>query len=358
MPADVESMMYAGEKPWHGLGTFVGDKEVTSKEAIMAAGLNWTVDKRKLLYPVLEGGQIKGMREQHHVHALVRDNDNKFLGHCGPIYTPFQNTEAFEFFDEVVGQKAAIYHTAGALQGGRKVWILAKLNGLLQVVGDDTIEKYLLLVNTHKQGVSIKVLCTPIRVVCSNTLAMALGGANITSSFRIRHSISAKDRVKDVQAELAAADSYFKKVLEASRYLAKVQATASQIDQFLMDLDLLRANEREAKIRVEMQDKGLSDEAIRIEAVRQAKEDENYQKVIQLFEHGKGNDMPGVKGTYWAAYNAVTEYVDWFNPVKKTKKAKAEGGQATRLNVAWFGSGAKLKSRAFDLAVDLAGKAD
>jgi phage/plasmid-like protein (TIGR03299 family) len=353
MAHEVESMMFVGETPWHKLGKYVGDRELTSAEAIKEAELSWPVEKRKLFYQLPDGN----FKEQGEVFGLVRGTDQKYLSFCGKKYTPFQNEEAFQFFDEVVGQKAAIYHTAGSLQGGRMIWILAKLNGIFQVKGDDVVERYLLLMNRHQGGFSARILCTPIRVVCANTLSMAINGADVSNIFRVRHSSNVMQKVKDIQDKLANVDEYFKKVLDASRLMAGQDISSKELDEFLISLDILRANEREADVRKFLKERNAVQSGnIRQEAIDYSRDDKEYQKVMELFEKGKGNDMPGIKGTWWAAYNAVTEYVDWYSPIRQTKKNKSLGEESARLDSAWFGGGNNLKQNAFSTAMDMIAK--
>ena len=140
MPANINTMMYVGEKPWHGLGKRL-ENAATSAEAIKAAGLDWKVTKEPLF---LEGGT-----RLEKALATVREDTGAVLGVVGKVYQPLQNKDAFKFFDAVVGIKEAMYHTAGALGDGECVWILAKLPGVVRVVGDDITEKYLLLTNRH-----------------------------------------------------------------------------------------------------------------------------------------------------------------------------------------------------------------
>ncbi len=133
------SMMYVGGTPWHGLGKKL-DAPATAKEAIKAAKMDWTVIKQ----PLYAGEQKKRLLKDR--FAIVRsDQMNKracaFLGLVGPGYKPLQNTEAFDFFDSIVGEGAAIYHTAGVLGEGERVWILAKLPAQMRIVGDDVVDK-------------------------------------------------------------------------------------------------------------------------------------------------------------------------------------------------------------------------
>ena len=162
------SMMYIGESPWHKLGTKL-DKPATAFEAIQAAQLDFMVVK----FP------IKTVRHELPVEnhfATVRTDTLQTLGVVGSRYEPIQNKDAFDAFDTLVGEGEAIYHTAGALGKGERIWLLAKLPDYIRVNLNDIVEKYLLLVNSHDGSGSVKVKLTPIRVVCENTLSMALQG--------------------------------------------------------------------------------------------------------------------------------------------------------------------------------------
>src|ERR1700733_3004849 len=182
MPANIQSLMYVKEKPWHGLGTRL-EKAATSTEAIKAAGLDWQVEKQ----PVFLKNGINAISRRH---AVVRRDNGHPLGIVGERYVPLQNNDAFRFFDAVVGLKEAVYHTAGALGQGEIIWILAKLNGVIRVVGDDITEKYLQLTNRHDGGGSVQILWTPIRVVCQNTLNIALQESQSSLHTSLRHTLN------------------------------------------------------------------------------------------------------------------------------------------------------------------------
>ena len=213
------AMMYYGEAPWHRLGTKL-DHPATAEEAIRAASLDWEVAKKPLF--------ISHGEKSHEVpdrFAVVRqdqlDQDEKpaVLGIVGPEYTPWQNREAFAWFDPIVGQGAAVYHTAGALGNGERVWILAKLPDKIQVIGDDIADKYLLLSNSHDGGSSVQVKFTPIRVVCQNTLTMALSEGR---SIRIHHTKNLKERMAAARDALGIIEARFKDISEGFQRLAKV----------------------------------------------------------------------------------------------------------------------------------------
>ena len=163
MAADVETMFSTREKPWHGLGTIVAEAP-DSREALILAGLDWKVIQKKI---------YTGDRKLiHGYRANVRDSDHQFLGVVSDRYRVVQNEDAFAFTDALLGEGVR-YETAGSLQSGRRVWMLAKLPNEYIILGEQ-ISPYLVFSNTHDGSGSVKVAMTPVRVVCSNTLNLAL----------------------------------------------------------------------------------------------------------------------------------------------------------------------------------------
>ncbi len=163
MAADVETMFSTREKPWHGLGTIVAEAP-DSREALILAGLDWKVIQKKI---------YTGDRKLiHGYRANVRDSDHQFLGVVSDRYRVVQNEDAFAFTDALLGEGVR-YETAGSLQSGRRVWMLAKLPNEYIILGEQ-ISPYLVFSNTHDGSGAIKVAMTPVRVVCSNTLNLAL----------------------------------------------------------------------------------------------------------------------------------------------------------------------------------------
>lgn len=187
------------EKAWHGLGQVVQDYP-TSADAIRFAGLDYRVEKRKLLTPAIivpasgiETGTRTGFIDVPNYYATVRTDNEAVLGVVGTDYQVVQNVDAFSFFDALVGGDGIQYETAGALGRGERIFITAKLPGYIRVGREDLIEQYLFLTTSHDGLGSITAAFTPIRIVCNNTLSAAL--KNCSSAVKIRHTLSAGERL-------------------------------------------------------------------------------------------------------------------------------------------------------------------
>jgi len=201
MSANVESMFSALKTPWHGLGT-VTDGVLTSQDALVTAGLDWQVKLENVYFLNQE------MREQNvdGKYAVVRDTDESCYGIVGSRYTPVQNMDAFNFMDALVDSGDAKYETAGSLNGGQTIFILMKLSKVLEI--NDDVQPYMLLTNTHDGSGALKVLMTPVRVVCSNTLRMALSGTK-TNVVSIRHTSSIQGKISEARNILGIADMFY-----------------------------------------------------------------------------------------------------------------------------------------------------
>lgn len=271
----VESMMYFGAKPWHGLGIEVPNA-VTSLECIEKAKLNWEV---KLAEMFLNNGQLVEERK-----AVVRNTDNKILGTVGNRYTPLQNNESFNFFDSIIQENLAVYHTAGSLDGGKKIWILAKMPDYIQVKGQDIVEKFLLLSNSHDGSSAVQCKFTPIRVVCANTLRQAISSSERT--FNVRHTASVADKIKAIKNEMNIINSNLKETTEAYQFLASKQVSQFQLKNYFSLL--IPDNEK---------------------AESHARTENKRAELSKLFDHPT-NRLPETAGTWWAAYNSVTYYLN------------------------------------------------
>ena len=189
MPANVETMFSVRETPWHGLGRIVMDAPA-SREALELAGLDWQVESRNIYSGT--GAMIPSYR------ANVRSTDDAVLGVVSDRYRIVQNEEAFQFTDDLLGE-GVTYETAGSLQGGKKVWMLARLPRKYLIAGDQVVP-YLVIFNSHDGSSGVKVAMTPIRVVCQNTLNLALNTAK--RSWTARHTENVLLRVQDARETL------------------------------------------------------------------------------------------------------------------------------------------------------------
>jgi phage/plasmid-like protein (TIGR03299 family) len=309
------SLAYAGKPPWHGLGTQL-DAPFTAAEAIEFGGLDYDVALTPLLTE--SGSHVSSRR------AVVRADTSEVLGVVGTSYVPIQNAACFGFLDAVVAEGKLRYHTVGALRNGERIWMLAKLPGQLRVSGtDDVTEKYLLLSNSHDGSSALRVFFTPVRVVCANTLAIATR-RGMHQGIAIHHKGDLATKVREAQRVLGLAQRFYDDANGVINQLARYQPSVTQLQNYFRALYPGSAEgvvTRAQNIRCEL---------------------------TRLFEEGRGQEIHGIRHSAWAALNAVTEYVDHHRP---TRGVNSVARNHRRLNSIWFGSGARLKSQAWDLAV-------
>ena len=223
MAAEVETMFYTREKPWHGLGTRV-EEAPSSADALRLAGLDWQVVQQ----PIYTEGKelISGYK------ANVRDSDGKVLGVVSERYRIIQNEEAFSFTDALLGQGVR-YETAGSLQEGRKVWLLARLPREYIMSGEH-ISPYLVFSNTHDGSGAVKVALTPVRVVCNNTLNLALDTAE--RSWSMIHTGNIRDKIKEAEDTLFRAEKYMERLGKEFEDLRGREVTDGQIREYIEQL--------------------------------------------------------------------------------------------------------------------------
>ena len=335
MPAKVQTMAYYGAVPWHKLGTPVPNG-VKAEEMIRAAGLDWNVELR----PAPGAREINRRHEfsRYEVVRLPRPKTHEtevLLGVVSRRYRPLQNVEAFQFFDSIVaesklgsgtdgspGQSKAYFETAGALGEGERIWVMARMPGAMEIVRGDECFKYLLLSNTHTGEGSVSVKFTSVRVVCQNTLMMALEDGQ--KAYRVRHSRMMQFRLDELGKFLAITQQVYQQAEELFKQLAKTQMIEQRLDHYL--------------------------EAVFPRSEAQKKNGNRPQRwdfVKKLFESRQDLQMPGVKGTLWGAFNAITRFEDY-------KQPQQEEGADQRLERTWFGSGADIKLKALEKAKEFA----
>lgn len=331
MAHEVESMFFVGQRPWHGLGVDLPEAPTTA-DAIVAAGLDWTVATKTLC--LSEDARLDGPRRQIPALATVRESDGRILGVVGPDYRPLQNRDAFAFFDPFLTAKSARLETAGSLRNGQRVWILARIaSDPLQVVPGDDVCAYLLLSNAHDGTMAVRVGFTPIRVVCANTLAGAHGSA-ASKLLKVRHVGDVADTLTEIRQVMDLATREFAASADQWRFLASRAVSVADLEKYVRRVFTPRA--------VEPTD--VDNEKSPAEPSEDRSGSRLINRIVPLFESGRGNDLPGVKGTWWAAYNAVSEYLTH-------ERGRT---QDTRLDSLWFGQGVELNRRALTIATELA----
>jgi phage/plasmid-like protein (TIGR03299 family) len=303
------SMFYVGDPPWHQLGQRL-DNPATSEEAIRAAVLDYTVSK-KPLKAVLRTKKYTDISDHF---ATVRTDTGDVLGVVGGRYSPIQNRDAFTFFDSLVGAGEAIYHSAGALGRGERIWILAKLPGYIKVHGEDIVEKFLLLTNSHDGSCLVRTKLTPIRVVCQNTLTAALSG--LAEEVRIRHTPNAVSKLE-----------------QAHKLLGLTNVLYDQLEQILGTM----ANQKMSSVELLAYVSRVIPSPV--DEIPNTRTSHVRDRILELHESGRGAEMS--RGSLWSAYNAVTEYTD---------HVLCSNDPERRMKSIWFGGGEKLKQRAFKIA--------
>ncbi|WP_313256628.1 DUF932 domain-containing protein [Lacrimispora sp.] len=220
MSANLETMFYTREKPWHGLGTMVMEAPA-SAEALALAGLDWQVIQKPI--ETEDGIPITGFK------ANIRDMDEKVLGVVSDRYKVVQNEEAFAFTDGLLGE-GVTYETTGSLQEGRRTWLLAKLPQRYIISGDE-IEAYLVFMNSHDGTGGIKAAVTPIRVVCQNTLNLAL--ANAKRSWSANHTGNIEGKMEDARNTLLYTSMYMGELGKAIEELSRIKMTDHQVYEYI-----------------------------------------------------------------------------------------------------------------------------
>jgi phage/plasmid-like protein (TIGR03299 family) len=307
MPAAVETMAYAGETPWHREGTAL-PREATSEEIDEPAGLNWRVDLKTI--------QVAGGRAVPGYRAVVRSSDAKVLGVVSELYQPIQHETVRQVCDAIVGQSGAYYHTAGSLNGGEDVWYLLKLPTELRL-GDDITEDYLLATTNHTGKRKLRVLPTKIRVVCQNTLNIALGKGS-GEGVAISHFGNAEGRIADATRVMKASVAFSGAFNTMAERLFAYTYKPAQVKELAAAIFPAKVDDESG------------------EEVPHWLTTRNREKVEELFDGGMGHDQ--IRGTAWAALNAVAEYTDW-----------VRGKDDNRVASAWFGDGRKMKQKAFEV---------
>jgi phage/plasmid-like protein (TIGR03299 family) len=301
-------MAYAGDVPWHGLGTRV-PADLTPEQMLDAAGLNWEVNK------VPAFAKVAGKNVNVGWSALVRSSDSKIVDVVSEDWNPVQNSEAFEFFNDFIAEGDMEMHTAGSLCDGKIVWALAKVKDSFELFGGDKVDSYLHFTNFHKYGCSTDVRFTPIRVVCNNTLTLSLN-TKVERMVKISHRREFNgDQTKLMLGVAAEKLAQYK---EMAQFLGSKRYSDENVVEYFKRVFPASENAKRSDIT------------------------KNARTALGILETQPGAEFAA--GSWWQAFNATTYMTDHL----------IGRSTDTRMTSAWYGSNKNLKVRALETAIEMA----
>lgn len=292
MPDYIDTMMYVGEMPWHKQGIEV-KKAPSIKDAVEHAGLNWKVVKRPTFFlNVLTG--LTGYQEKRNDFVesghwvTVREDTGVPLGNVSKRYEILQNKDAFEPFEPMLDMGFTL-ETAGAVQGGKKIWVLAKAPNEY-TVGDDRINRYVFMFTSHDGSTGNCFRDTMIRIVCYNTLDYALSKKG-TFGYQLKHTESIKQKISDLKKNIAESEGNFRKAIDGMNRFQDMKMNEFLVNEYFETvIPFLKNRDKESIPELGIFVKNKAKPV--------------YDRLMELYQNGRGN-----KGeTLWDAYNAVTEY--------------------------------------------------
>ena len=320
-------MMFVGDEPWHGLGTRMDDL-VDPMTAVQVARCDYTVEAQPMYRN--DGSTFI---EYPNRYAIVRTDTGQEFDIVSNIYEIHQNMDTARFVNEVFAQGEAVIETCGALKGGRQFWMMARLPEVFEPVPNDPIGHYLLFSSSHDRTQQLEAAITDVRTVCSNTLRFALRQAQYR--IQIRHTASIHDRAVEVRESLHLDSQYHQLLMDGIGRLVATPMRGSEMNQYaesFLNLDPKVAN-----------------------TDRHVYSREAVDTLCELFEAGRGQDIPGVRGTAYAALNATTEFLDYHKRVQVPNLGSESDVQHTlaaqdsRLHRSWFGRGQNERNHGWDL---------
>ena len=315
----IEQMAYTGAAPWHKLGS-----ELPANQPIEVwaekAGMNWEIKDTPVCFQThgVDGKQVHPFQDQR---VLFRSDSLQPLSVVGSRYQVVQPMEVLEFYRDLTEVSGFQLETAGVLKGGKKFWALARTGQSAALKGSDLVNGYVLLATSCDGTLATTATPTTVRVVCSNTLSIAL--RDMSEGIRVSHS-TAFD-AQTVKRRLGIAVSQWEEFMYRMKALSERKIKLKESEQFFSKLFQIR-----------------QEQTTPVEATGQ---DRAVKKLLQLYSgHGRGAEMGAAKNTAWGLLCAVTEFVD------HERRARSNDH---RLDSAWFGQGAVLKQRALESSLQL-----
>ena len=306
----VETMAYAGELPWHGLGVKVID-DLTPEQMMQKAGVDWSVEKQDL---ITSGGSTVSNKQ-----ALVRSSDGSVLDVVGKGWNPVQNADAFNFFEEYVRAGDMQMHTAGSLNDGKMVWALAKTNESFELFNGDVTENYFLFSNPHEFGKAIDIRMTPIRVVCNNTLTLSLSQSS-DAMLKVNH--RKEFDVAEVKETLGIAKEKMEQYKSMAEFLGSKRYTSENIVEYFNEVFGSVAKEK-------------------VDGVTPFTSN-NAKNAMEYLDTQPGANF--AQGSFWNAFNTVTYMTDHV-------QGRSNDG---RMTSSWYGRNRRVKLKALDKALEYA----
>lgn len=317
----VESMAYVGAAPWHGLGSKLSQRqplEVWQREA----GMDWQIQESPVHFKASSSGLLGSIHSFPEQKVLYRSDTKAPLSVVSQRYQVVQPREVLEFYRDLTQVSGYELETAGVLKGGRKFWALARTGQNTSLKGNDLVNGYLLLATSCDGTLATTATPTTVRVVCNNTLTIAVDGA--THAIKVPH--STRFDAQAVKKQLGIAISQWDEFMYRMRILADRKVRPNEAIKYFMGVMC------DTPVNGDMPDKLVNERAMR--------------KVQSLYDgRGRGSRLEAANGTAWGLLNAVTEYVDHERRARSTEY---------RMDSAWFGQGAAIKQKALDVALELA----
>ena len=311
------AMAYVGERPWHGLGEALPpDQDIETW--VQAARLDWEIEMLPVNYQM--GGRNHVMRDRF---VLARSDTQAALSVVSGDYRVVQPKEVLEFYRDLVEERQYQLETAGALDGGRKVWALARTGLVAGVAGNpaDELGAYVLLATSCDKTLATTITFTSVRVVCQNTLSFAVHEVKKESRRSIKVNHSRRFDADQIKQDLGLMDASWDKFKLQLTPMAGKAMSDSAAEEFFQSL---------FQSEKEMKEGTISDQKRK-----------EVMQLMSFYRHAPGQDLPTAKNTLWGAVSAVTYYVDHIRTAS-----------GDRLDSAWFGAGATLKEKAWQQALE------
>lgn len=329
--AYINGVAYQGAMPWHMLGTEM-PRNVDVAAALYAANLDWRVNLHQIALLDLSGSKMTEHKVIEDRYAVVRDIDKEVLGIVTSKYVPMQNSEAFGVLNTACEKFGVEIETAGALGKGERVWMLAKMPDSIEPIPGDRIEGYFLISTGHNGSIPLTARLTPIRVVCNNTLNVAM-----STEALIRYVRSDVEQLKLVEELISSLVQSLKITGESFAELAAKKMNYEEVFHYVNQVIGNTEVNSEIYKYIEIPEKKTS-------------LDKRQEAILKLVWSGKGAKLAGANysgATAWGAYNAVVEYVDHV----RTMEGKSDKMKMAANRSALFGPNARMKERAFALAI-------